>query len=180
MKNKLKNNRAFTLVELIIAVALFTLVAFISIGAILSVYDANKRAQASKTVVDNLNLSIENMARMIRFGSSYYCGISSSGTSDCPTGGDSISVTFDGSRIIYKLSNDGKAIQKKEGGGNYENITSPETVIQYLRFYVFGSSVGDANQPYIIAVIKGYSGNKLTVQSEFSIETLMSRRKLDI
>jgi len=115
----------------------------------------------------------------VRFGSNYYCGISSNenSVSNCSGGGNSFSVTFDGSRIIYRLS--GTTIQRSDNGGSYTDITSPETVIQYLRFYVFGSDTSDSIQPYVIVVIKGYVGNKPTTQSIFSIETLMSQRKLD-
>jgi len=175
--------RGFTLVELLIAVSLFVVVTIISIGAVLSIFDANKRAQFSKTVVDNLNFSIENMARTVRFGSYYYCGISPDlfGINDCPTGGDSLSVTFNDNRIIYKwngTTND--PIQKSDDGGSvYTNITAPEAKIQYLKFYVLGSSTSDTNQPYVVAVIKGYVGNKPTTQSVFSVETLMSQRALD-
>ena len=173
-------NRGFTLVEMIIAITLFTLIATFSIGAVLSIFDANRRAQSSKTVVDNLNLAIENMTRVVRFGSNYYCGISSNknSTRNCSGGGTSLSVTFKGNRIIYKLN--GNTIQESDGGGSYTDITSPETVIEYLRFYVFGSSNADTEQPYVIAVIKGYSGNKSTAQSKFSIQTLMSQRDLDL
>lgn len=182
MINKFK--KGFTLVELLIAVSLFIIVATISIGAILSVFDANKKAQSSKTVVDNLNLAIENMARTVRFGSNYYCGISSdiSSVNNCLNGGNSISVTFEGNRIIYSWNGtENDPIRKSENGGsNYTNITAPETKIEYLRFYVFGSTISDNNQPYIVAVIKGRVGNKSTTQTIFSIGTLMSQRTLDI
>jgi len=145
MKNIFK--KGFTLVELIIAVTLFTVIASFSIGAVLSIFDAHRRAQSTKTVVDNLNLSI----------------------------------TFNNTRIIYRWNggiND--PIQKSENGGStYSDITSPDTKIQYLRFYVFDSDTG-GEQPYVIAVIKGYVGNKATTQSSFTIQTLMSQRQLDI
>ncbi len=195
MKNKLKNKRrfthtprflvcGFTLVEMLVAVALFTVIASFSIGAVLSIFDANRRARSSKTVVDNLNLSIENMARTVRFGNNYYCGISSnfSSVKDCAVGGTSLSITFEGNRIIYKWDGgeDDPIERSINGGSSYTDITSPETVIEYLKFYVFGTdSSPDTNQPYVIAVIEGYSGNKSTAQSRFSIQTLMSQRALD-
>lgn len=182
MKSEFK--KGFTLVELLIAVSLFVVVAIISIGAILSVFDANKKAQSSKTVMDNLNLAIENMARTVRFGNNYYCGISSnlSSVNNCPSGGNSISVTFEGDRIIYSWNGtENDPIRKSEDGGlNYTNITAPEAKIEHLRFYVFGTTIPDDNQPYIIAVIRGRVGNKSTNQTIFSIETSMSQRTLDI
>lgn len=179
INRKSKKQSGFTLVELLVAVSLFVVVVTISMGAILSVFDANKKAQASKTIVDNLNLSIENMARTIRFGDNYYCGTSLDlgATNDCSTGSDSVSVTFNGNRVVYRLS--GTSIEVRNSSGVYEKITSPETVIQYVRFYVFGSSNSDLSQPYVVAVIKGYSGSKPSVQTNFSIETFMSKRNID-
>mgnify|MGYP001589208075 CR=1 FL=1 len=184
MKNRLKINRAFTLVELIIAVSLFVIVAFISIGAILSVFDANKRAQATKTVVDNLNLSIENMARTVRFGNDYHCGDEDDleEPQNCSNGDTLLAVQFDGNTIVYRLCDTAiKRAVDEEDCDDMQAITSPDTVIQYLKFYVSGSTPGpDTNQPYVIAVIKGYVGSKPTTQSIFSIETLMSQRTLDL
>lgn len=182
--------RGFTLVEMLIAVSLFVIIAFFSIGSILSIFDANRRAQSSKTVVDNLNLAVENMARTIRFGSNYHCGVT--GSLSTPTncadnsygnGDTAMAVTFEGEIVVYRLC--GTAIFRFEGGNGSCNdprfaITSPETVIEYFRFYVFGTTVGDNYQPYVLAVIKGYSGNKPTSQSKFVIETIMSQRTLDI
>jgi type II secretory pathway pseudopilin PulG len=191
---KLKTDRGFTLVEILVAVSLFIVVATISIGAILTVYDANRKAQSTKTVMDNLNLSLENMTRTVRFGNYYYCGVSSTvnQTSNCPlssggSGSDSVSVTFNAARTIYRLC--GNAIKRSDNGDKncsdtgMQSITSPETVIQYLRFYVSGtgnSGPDQIKQPYVMAIIKGYVGEKQTSQTSFFIETLMSQRILDI
>jgi len=188
MKNEFKKNCGFTLVEMLIAVSLFVVIVTFSLGAIITIFDANKKAQSSKTVVDNLNLSLENMSRTVRFGSNYHCGLSgpssSSGGSlsspnNCSAGDTALAVTFKGSVKIFRLN--GTAIQiSNDSGGTYTNITSSETVIQYLKFYVFGSDSSDAEQPYVVAVIKGYVGKNPTTQTTFFIETTMSQRTLDI
>ena len=183
---RLKNNtkKGFTLVEMLIAVSLFVVVVTISIGAVLTILDANRRAQSSKTVVDNLNLSIEDMVRIVRFGSNYHCGASGSLTSpqNCNTGATTdtlLAVTFNGSIVVYRLN--GESLQRSsDGGSTYTDITASNAKIQYLRFYVFGTPVGDTEQPYVVAVIKGYVGNKATAQSTFSIQTVMSQRSLDL
>ncbi len=179
--------KGFTLVELLVAVALFTLIATFALGAVLSIFDANRRAKSMKTVVDNLNFSIEDMARTIKFGGEYYCGFSSNqgAKNDCPIGSSggasSISVTFEGRRIIYSWPGNNSPIRKYTDSSTiYTEITSPETRIEYVRFYVMGSTSGDSVQPRVLAIIKGYVGNKPTSQSIFSIQTLMSQRKLDI
>lgn len=186
---KFKKNAGFTLVEMLIAVALFVTVVAISIGAVLTVFDANRKAQASKTVVDNLNLSIENMARVVRFGSHYHCDTNINANfsnppspADCLNGGPLLAVNFKGNTIVYRLN--GTAIERSDNGGSsYTAITAPETVIQHLRFYVDGANESPSlEQPYVVAVIKGYVGSagKPTAQSQFSIQTMMSQRELDI
>ena len=181
MIKNLKIKRGFTLIELLIAVSLFVVLVSISIGAILSVFDANKKSQSTKTVVDNLNLSIENMARTVRFGNNYHCGSGGSFSSpqNCANGDTLLAVTFKGSVIVYRLN--GTAIQiSTNGGSSFTNITSADTTVEYLRFYVFGNPNSDTIQPYVFVVIKGYTGNRPTTQSSFLIETLMSQRTLDI
>ena len=189
MKHKILNSqKGFTLAELLVAVSLFVIVVGISLGALISIFDANNRARATKTVVDNLNLSIENLVRTVRFGEYYYCGADSglSSVYDCPSGNDTLSVTFQNVRKIYRLC--GNQIKKSEDSTiaincndtGMQAITSADTVIEYLRFYVFGSQLNpNAEQPYIIAVIKGYVGNKPTVKSSFLIQTTISQRTLD-
>lgn len=185
-----KRSGGFTLVEMLIAVSLFIVVVTISIGAILSVFDANRKAQSSKTVVDNLNLAIENMVRTVRFGSNYHCGSDGSLTSakNCDSnvegitgGAPFLAVQFEGNTVVYRWKgtiNDPIEVSY-DGGSNYTNITSPEVKIEYLRFRVFNTAA-DNEQPYVIAVIKGYSGSKPTAQTNFTIQTMMSQRKLDL
>ena len=180
------NKKGFTLVELLIAVALFVTIATFAMGAVLAIFDANRNARFSKTVVDNLNISIENMARTVRFGTRYHCDSGSGSvtfTNDCSTsGGSRIAVLYKGETIVYRWNgtiNDPLEISTNSGV-SYSPITSPDTKIEYVRFYVNGSSVGDNSQPYIIAIIKGYVGNRPTLQSDFNIQTMMSQRKLDI
>lgn len=177
-------NKGFTLVEMLIAVSMFVVIATFATGSLVTIFDASKKTQSSKTIMDNLNFAIEDMTRTVRFGDHYYCGVSASlvGVNNCANGGNSISVTFKGNREVYSWDGvAGHPIKKSDdGGSNYADITPPEVKIQYMKFYVFNSIIGDNNQPYVIAVIKGYTGDKLTTQSSFTIQTVMSQRKLDI
>ncbi|MBU0722958.1 type II secretion system GspH family protein, partial [Patescibacteria group bacterium] len=49
----------FTLVEMIVSLGLFTVILFISMQALLSMVDANHKAQSLRAAMDNLNLSLE-------------------------------------------------------------------------------------------------------------------------
>lgn len=178
---KIFYKKGFTLVEILVAVALFTVVATISAGALISVFDANNKSQTSKMVVDNLNIAIEDMARTIKFGAAYHCG--SGGTlilpQNCSTGANFLALNFNGSTIVYRRN--GNTIEKSTNGGtSYVPITEPSVVIQNLTFYTFGTDTSDQLQPYVVIVIKGYVGTKPTQQTNFSIQTTVSQRTLDI
>lgn len=177
-------SRGFTLVEIIVAVTLFSLVVVISLGAVLTIFDANRRAQSARTAIDNLNLSLEDITRTVRFGSNYHCD--NSGSPDdldepqnCPNGDNMLAITFNGEVIAYRLNSSTNALERSVDGGSYTKVTAPEMVVQYLRFYVYNSD-DDGEQPYVISVVKGYVGSKPTIQSSFSIQTTMSQRALDL
>ncbi|MBI3632993.1 MAG: type II secretion system protein [Candidatus Vogelbacteria bacterium] len=70
MKNR---NAGFTLIEIMVSISIFTVVMLITMGALLSLNDSSRKAQALRTVIDNLNFSVEDMNRKIRTGDSYEC-----------------------------------------------------------------------------------------------------------
>ncbi len=70
------NTRGFTLVEMIVSLAIFSVVAVIAIGALLKVIDANKKAQSIQSSVTNLNFALESMSRDIRTGTDIECSTS--------------------------------------------------------------------------------------------------------
>jgi len=176
----LNSKKGFTLVEMLIAVGIFVVITSFSLGAILSIFDANNKARSLKTVMDNLNLAIEDMTRTVHFGTNYHCTSSGSTSAprNCPNGDDYLVVNFKGSSVAYRKHE--STMQRADGGTSFKDITSSDTVIQYLKFYVFNSSSSVAGQPYIVVVIKGYVGTKPTTQSTFSIETVISQRTLDL
>lgn len=191
-----KKNKGFTLVEMIVAVGLFSLIASISIGAVLMIFSANTKSQTAKSVVDDLNLAIEDMTRTVRFGEKYHCGSSGnlSTPNDCENGSQSIdtdgsdmlAVTFKGGTVVYRRC--GTDIKRSNSGAincnhsSMKMINTEDTVIEKLNFYVLGTSNilnGRFRQPYVIAVIKGYIGSRPDNQSRFFIQTMMSQRKID-
>jgi prepilin-type N-terminal cleavage/methylation domain-containing protein len=99
-------NRGFTLVEMIVSLALFSVVAVIAIGALLKVIDANNKAESIQSAVTNLNFALESMSRDLRTGTSIQC-LSSAPTSDTLAGNTS-ACKIGSSNIIafYSSRND--------------------------------------------------------------------------
>ncbi len=65
--------KGFTLVEMIVSIGLFTVVAVVALGALMKTIDANKKSHTLKTVITNLNFVLESMSREIRVGTRYNC-----------------------------------------------------------------------------------------------------------
>lgn len=182
---KIFQKRGFTLIELMVSVSVFSIVMLLSMGSILGVLDANQKSQTLRTVMDNLNFTLEGMTRSIRFGQNYHCGSGGDPAlpADCASGNSSMSVTTSSGRIFtYKLVG-GRISRSINGGADYF-ITSPDTTIQSLTFRVLGSSAyaggSDTFQPEVIITISGFAGVKPTTKSSFTLETTVSQRSLDL
>lgn len=183
--------QGFTLVELLVAIAVFVSVMTLSLGAIVNILDAGSKSRAIKSVMTNLNFTVEAISRDIKFGSNYHCGTSSSfppvprNCSGIASAESSISfVTSNNENTIYRLQ--GTQIQKSSNGGTtFIGVTAPDVIVEDLKFYVFnsfpqsGASPDDA-QPRVIVVIRGYAGDKPSTQSSFVLQTTLSQRGLDL
>ncbi len=188
MKTKFqKNEKGFTLVELLVALSVFMVVVTISLGSVISILDAGRKARALKSVMTNLNFTFEIMSRDIKFGREYYCGIATGQTwtpQNCTGGGSPPGnaltfVTSDGVNTIYRLN--GNQIQRSvDNGATYVGVTSPEVTVEDMKFYVFGAATGDNIQPRVLITVRGYAGTKPTLQSRFTLQTMLSQRALEL
>lgn len=72
-----KQHTGFTLVEIIVSLAIFSIVAVIAVGALVRIIGANKKAQSIQDAVNSLNFALESMSREIRTGTDIHCDNSS-------------------------------------------------------------------------------------------------------
>ncbi|MDO8481499.1 MAG: type II secretion system protein [bacterium] len=184
----------FTLVEMILAVALFAIVMMVSVGALLALTTANRKAQALQSVMNNLNIALDSMVRSIRMGSDYHCG---SGT-DCPNGdpalenpGGSATLAFEafggnsgdpGDQWVYSYDPVTKRVYKSEDDGvNNFPLTAPEVTIDSMHFYAIGTTRGDTTQPKVVITIKGTAGApNIKTRTTFSLQATAAQRILDL
>lgn len=71
-----RKDRAFTLVEMIVSLAIFSIVAVVALGALIKIISANKKAQTVQSAITNLNFALESLSREMRVGTNYNCGSS--------------------------------------------------------------------------------------------------------
>jgi prepilin-type N-terminal cleavage/methylation domain-containing protein len=182
MKRELQ--KGFTLIELMTSLSIFMIIMVISMGSILGVFDANRKSQSESIVMNNLNLAIESMARDMRFGRNYHCGIGAyTAPQSCPSGDSLISFkNVDNDQMVYRLAPAGGSLERSsDGGASFTAVTAPEIVIENLTFYALGAEGSPANsiQPKVLISAKGYSQTKARSRTEFSLQTLVSQRCLD-
>lgn len=69
-KNKI-DKKGFTLIEMMVAVSIFVIVAFIVVSTLLTMSYAYKKAQKMRLIMDNFNFSLQAMSLGIREGINY-------------------------------------------------------------------------------------------------------------
>ncbi|HYF13005.1 MAG TPA: type II secretion system protein [Candidatus Paceibacterota bacterium] len=106
MEANMSTQRGFTLVELLVSVAIFTVVMVIALGSLLAISAANRKAETMKSVMNNLNFALDSMSRTIRTGFSYHCGSSGTITTPQDCSGGNTYFAFEGSTGNTSLSND--------------------------------------------------------------------------
>lgn len=232
--------RGFTLIEMLVAVALFAVVMLVSTAVIFSIIGGNKKAQGINAVSNNLNFAVESMVRDIKTGYGYSCygnqkdALDASGDSfeliEIPLPDPSTSsywnregqrclpasyyrsITFastldeSGAKTVqYKFivgHNDnngvyvpGKLVKIIEMQGGVASdpidVTSPEVDITDVKFFINnpkpgmfsanpGGSSAEYEQPSVFVLLKGIAKISDNLSSDFSLQTLISQRILNL
>jgi prepilin-type N-terminal cleavage/methylation domain-containing protein len=204
-----KTIRGFTLVELLVSLALFTSVITIAVGSLYSAQAVNTKLQQNQIVLDEMNLVMEVIARDVRYGSVFYCDtiIPSSlfvNRKDCTytntPGGNVLifkpvvklpsSTDYSKDRVAYYISN-GIIYKDEYKEGSISNkityqMTTSDVQIDNLTFFVTGAesfqaSTPDFNQPLITIIISGTTiPSQSTVNPvKFNLHTSVSSRRFD-
>ena len=74
LRKKTKNNfHGFTLIEVLVAVALFVTIITLAMGALFQAQSFGARMSANQVILDGMNLSFETVTRDIRYGTLFDC-----------------------------------------------------------------------------------------------------------
>ena len=160
----------FSLIELMVSLTIFSILMVVSVGTLLTLIDANAKAQALSSATTNLSFALDSITREIRTGHYYNCrdasteetaslptGFDASFSHDCngmnstnPKGNEIIFIRDrDGFKIAYRLFN--KKIQQKVQNSSgtdileWEDITSSDTEIETFDIVVGDSTVYGTN-----------------------------------
>jgi prepilin-type N-terminal cleavage/methylation domain-containing protein len=175
-----QKNKGFTLIEMLLSIALFSIVLTISLGAIFTIIDSNRKTQTLTLTMNNLNFAMESMTLDLK----------TAVPSTLSDSGKELSLTNqDGQQVVYQINNKNKTIEKSvEGGktGTFSPIISDDVIIETFYFAVVDSDKDDNpstngnKQPRTFIFIKGYAEITERIRSEFEVQTTVSPRQLDI
>lgn len=211
MKIKLfkKSIQAFSLVEILVVLGLFSSISTLVLGALFNAQAINGRLQQTQAILDNVNLSTQTVTRDIRFGTDFYCTTTvPAGVYAVPTVRKSCSYEngVAGKVLIFRPSNATANLDRVayyvSSGVLYKNeyfsgvastiqMTADDVVVEAVNFYVDGANtsdgtsdegnVSDFRQPIITFIISGRakSYNSTRAPISFSLQTHVSSRALD-
>lgn len=167
--NKQTAKRGFTLIEMMVSTAIFAVVMVIALGALLAMSESDRKAQTIKSVVNNLNFSLDSMSRAIRTGTDFNCGSQSGGDCDgqgSPNGsdyfafvdsnGNSVAYCLSGTSLMREVVPNGGSLDISCGAAGFAPVTAPEVVITNLMFYLVGASRTDNIEPKLTILLAGY------------------------
>ncbi|MBP6858336.1 MAG: prepilin-type N-terminal cleavage/methylation domain-containing protein [Candidatus Pacebacteria bacterium] len=191
--------RGFTLVEMIVSLAVFSVVAVVALGALVKIVSANRKAQTLQTSITNLNFALDAMSREMRTGGAYTCeiggvanysGDSLTDAGGCRAIGESSDATlvFRAGRIIEGSTSCARAIayrfvpiddtyelRKAEQVECAEPISDGDFIsildsnLKVVGYYL---NVEDAGEyPLATIRISGYAGTKEREKTYFNVQT---------
>jgi type II secretory pathway pseudopilin PulG len=164
----------FTLVEMLVSIAVFMSVMVVAMGSLISIINANRKSQAIKNTVDNITFVLDSISRKVQLGDDYICSNGVSIDFSC-SGDEGCNCSIGGNAIQYYDKNKDKIIQyvfikspnEENGDGNiqqricdnlgsicggfgdWQNLTGPvsNVNIKNMTFYVLGVGANDDSTP---------------------------------
>jgi prepilin-type N-terminal cleavage/methylation domain-containing protein len=189
----IKRIQGFSLIELMVSLSVFAIVMVVSTGTLITLINANAKAQALNSAMTNLSFALDSMTREIRMGYKYNCRTSTGAIEETLPSETSTSNCTGGSLIAFKRERDDVhmgyrlregVLEQKVESGNWVPLTAKDVVIdtfllnvQYTESY---NATGDENQPMANILLKGHVNNGLDTDTDFNIQTHIVQRRLDI
>jgi prepilin-type N-terminal cleavage/methylation domain-containing protein len=162
----------FTLVEMLVATAVFTVVMTVTLAAILNITDIQKKISARRVVQENLNFAFDVMVREIRTGKNYN-NQSDGNVEEFPF------TNAQGQDVVYRINASNQLERSEDGGFNFLPLTDPKLNIENLNFVVNGAGSGDSRQPMVIITLAASAGEKEKLITRINLQTTVSQRAPD-
>ncbi|MFM2357890.1 MAG: hypothetical protein RJA61_627 [Candidatus Parcubacteria bacterium] len=172
--HKKQQGQGFTLIELMVAVSIFSIIMVMSMGAVFSIVEANRKSRSLKSAMNNLNLVVETISRNVKFGTNWSVQTNGITFQDRFTLPNRALQT-----VSYRHNATNGSIERSISGAQFESITSPEININRFNLTVQGVPSGDGLQPFVILQVGGIAGTRASNQTTFDLQSAISQRELE-
>lgn len=110
-KSRSSHKNGFTMLEMIVSLGIFGVVAIIAVGALVRIVGLNRQAQSLQAAMNNINYALESMSREMRVGSHFTCTTASTFSGSnldslpvCPAGVGRKAILFWSSKTAIDAS----------------------------------------------------------------------------
>jgi len=196
VKQKFENQQGFTLVEALVATALFVVVMASVVGTYLYTVKINRRTDVIRTANENARFIVEFITKEVRNGQIDYTGPVATGCSLIPGNGSSLAlVNVDGDHECFAVSGNNLLFTKQVGGATGTllpavQLNDAKTQVKNLKFYISPAvdvyTTSTTTQPTVTIIgslvisAPGQAANAQNVDSvTIPIETTVSIPKYD-
>ncbi|NCN53124.1 type II secretion system protein [Candidatus Wolfebacteria bacterium] len=165
MIKKIKNNRGFTMVEMIVGMSLFTIIVSIATGSFINSMRTQRISVSLIAAQSNASLMMEQITREIRTGKNFSL-----------VNGELGFKNAKGENVVYRAR---EGAVEKIVDDNPGVITAENINVERLEFILIGNNPGDGRPPQITINIgfgsKEFSGGKAVI----NLQATISSRILD-
>ncbi len=179
---KEKKNKGFTLIEMLVSVALFSIVLTIAIGSIITIIDVNRKSQTLTLVMNNLNFALESMTRTIKTATM----IHTSGSliyfkeqydKETDIGGDWVAYNWNESESTLERCKDEYRSGIDPSCSDFVPIISSQIKVEAFRMEILRDE--EDEQWRIFMVARGKAQLSPKISSDFSVQTTVTPRRLN-
>ena len=174
-KNSNNSQCGFTLIEMLVSTALFSIVIVVIMGTILTIIDVNRKSQTLTIVMNDLNFALESFTRTVKTGE--FQSVNSEGTQMTITNQEE-------EEVVYKIENEAiyRRLDEDPNDGftpDFIKLTSDQLKITSGFFKVFNNPGVSNYQPRVLVSLEGSVSITPRITSAFKIQTTVSQRNLD-
>jgi len=185
---KKKEKRAFSLMEMIIATALFLIAITASIGIFLSTIKANNKINLMQEVENEIRYITETMSKEIRLGTVYYDYYEDTYGLDFQNPVSTLALLDNADNISYFALNgdeESSGIVQVDfsDSGVWSDLTSNDVIVDQLDFYLlpdFNPFAQDAEfiqQPLVIIYLEAHYNNSDDSEGKIKMQTSVTSRQ---
>lgn len=164
----LNAKKAFTMIELLVAMGVFITIVGISVGIFVRSLRAQKNIVNLMAINDNASLAMEQMAREIRTGKSF----------SSPVSDELKFINYQELAVTYRWNKNAEVLERGIGE-NFKPITASDVKVKNLRFILDGENEEDNEATRITAVLTVGTNQRDLRGVVTNLQTTVSARLLE-